>query len=460
MPLFRHEFRVPHRPDPVFAWHTRPGAFERLTPSWLTMRLAAPPAAHPDDAELTIAVARGPVRFDWRLRRRDLAEGRRFTEEQVAGPFQRWVHTRHFEPDGAGGTRVLNEIDFEPPAGGAGTGLAAPTVLAELERVCAFRAARTTHDLALHERWTAQPWLTVAITGASGLLGTALRAFLASGGHRVVALVRDRERAAAADSIYWNPEGEEIAPDALVGIDAVVHLAAETLVQLPRWTADKKRRILESRVRGTALIARAVATAHQRGPRVLVSMSGAGYYGDRGEELLTEESRGGKGFLADVCKAWEESTRRARGAGVRVVNLRAGPVMSPAGGMLEKVLIPFRMGICGRVGSGRQYVPWINIDDMMGVFLQALMDARLDGPVNACAPNPVTNATFADILGRVLGRPTLVPVPTLVVKAGLGEMGVETLLASQRARPARLLGAGYAFLIEGLEESLRFQLGR
>jgi uncharacterized protein len=212
-------------------------------------------------------------------------------------------------------------------------------------------------------------------------------------------------------------------------------------------------------VRGTELIARAVATQHQGGPRTLLSGSGIGYYGDRRDEVLTEDAGPGKGFLAEVTKRWEEATRRARGAGVRVVLHRAGPVLSPAGGMLEKILIPFRMGMGGRVGSGRQYVPWVDLDDVVGIMLHVLM-SELDGPINVCSPNPVPNGTFADALGRVLGRPTLVPVPALVVKTALGEMGEETLLWGQRGKPARLLRSGYVFRFEGLEESLRFQLGR
>lgn len=460
MPRFRHEFRFALSPDVVFAWHTRPGALERLSPPWMTLRARERRGTIRDGDQVTLDLERGPLRFAWTLRHRDFREGRSFTDEQVSGPFQRWVHTHRFEPDGDAGTRLIDEIEWEPPLSGTDA-LATPVVERELARVFGFRTQRLANDLAQHERWRDRPRMTVAITGHGGLIGSALRHFLTSGGHRVVPLVRDASRGRREKgTVTWDPDKGQIDPHALEGVDGVVHLAGEPIVQLPRWTADKKRRILDSRVRGTELIARAVAEQHQGGPRVLVSASAVGYYGDRKDELLTEESSPGRGFLAEVTKAWEEATRRARGAGVRVVLLRTGPVLSPAGGMLEKVLIPFRMGIGGRVGSGRQYVPWIDLDDAVGIILYALMDDRMAGPINVCSPNPVPNATFADTLGRVLGRPSLVPVPALIVKAGLGEMGEESLLGSQRAKPARLLQSGYRFLFEGLEESLRFQLGR
>ena len=461
MPRFRYETRLPFPPADVFAWHERPGAFERLAPPWTTVRVRERSGTIREGDAVALEYERGPLKFGWSFRHRDYAEGKGFTDEQVSGPFQRWVHQHRFEDDGMGGTRLVDEIDWEPPASGAAMdSLATPVVEAELERVFFFRAQRLRNDLTLHARWQGRPRLSVAITGAHGLIGSALRHFLTTGGHRVVTLVRSAEQARREPgAIPWDPDRGEIAPGALAGIDAVVHLAAEPIVQLPRWTDEKKRRILESRIRGTETIARAIATEHAGGPRVLVSASGIGLYGDRKDEMVTEETPSGKGFLAEVVRAWEAATRRASGAGVRVVLHRAGPALSPAGGLLEKVLIPFRMGIGGRVGSGKQYVPWIDLDDVMGIQLHALM-TDLAGPINVCAPHPVTNAAFADALGRVLGRPSLVPVPALMVKTGLGQMGEECLLWGQRARPARLLQAGYTFLMEGIEQSLRFQLGR
>ena len=460
MPRFRHESRLPFPPDQVFAWHARPGAFERLAPPWAKVRVRERHGTIRDGDEVAMNLEWGPLRFVWHVRHRDFTESRGFTDEQVMGPFQHWTHVHRFEPDGDRGTRLVDEVEWKPPVSGSDL-LATPVVERQLERLFAFRGVRLGSDLSLHDRWRDRPRLAVAITGASGLIGSALRAFLTAGGHRVVPLVRGRDRARREEgAVYWDPDAGEIDVDGLDGVDAVVHLAGEPIVQLPRWTADKKRRILDSRVRGTELIARTVATRHDGGLRTLVSASAIGYYGDSKDEVLTEEACPGKGFLAEVTRAWEAATRRASGAGVRVVLLRTGPALSPVGGMLEKVLIPFRMGIGGRVGNGRQYVPWVDLDDVVGSILHTLMEDPLQGPINVCSPQPISNATFADTLGRVLARPTLVPVPALVVKTVLGEMGEEALLYSLRAQPARLLQTGYAFRMEGLEESLRFQLGR
>ncbi|MBW3535812.1 MAG: TIGR01777 family oxidoreductase [Gemmatimonadetes bacterium] len=330
----------------------------------------------------------------------------------------------------------------------------------ELARVFGFRHRRLLHDLTLHAGFGGAPRRTVAITGASGLIGSELLHFLTSGGHRVLRLVRSRDAARADDAVYWSVAEQEIDAEGLAAADSVVHLAGEPLVQLPRWTEEKKRRILDSRVKGTELLSRTLAGLHRGGPGVLVSASGITYYGGRGDEVLTEESGPGKGFLADVCQAWEAATRRAEGAGLRVVRSRTGPVMSPAGGMLERILPPFKMGVGGRIGSGRQYVAWIDMDDVVGVLHHALMDRELRGPVNAVSPNPVPNAAFVDTLARVVHRPSLVPVPAFALKAALGQMGKETILDGQRARPARITAAGYRFLVEDLEDSLSHQLGR
>lgn len=460
MPEFRHRTVLPFPPEEVFAWHERPGAFERLVPPWADLRVVERRGTMAEGGGLTLELEKGPLHVRWRLRHRDYVRSRRFVDEQVDGPFRSWEHVHAFEPAEGGGCALEDVIRWEAPMGAAGSVLTDAAVERELQRVFRYRHRRLLHDLTLHGRFRDRPRRTVAITGASGLIGTALRHFLTTGGHRVLRLVRSREAAAADDAVYWSVREREIHAERLRSADAVVHLAGEPLVQLPRWTEEKKRRILESRVAGTELVAGTLAGMHGGGPGVLVSASGINYYGGRGDEVLTEESRPGSGFLADVCKAWEAATRRAEGAGLRVVRSRTGPVMSPAGGMLERILPPFRMGVGGRIGSGKQYVAWIDMDDALGALHHALMDEDLSGPINTVAPNPVPNAAFVDILARVVHRPSLVPVPSFAVKAALGQMGEETILEGQRARPVRLLDAGYAFLVRELEESLRFQLGR
>ena len=304
---------------------------------------------------------------------------------------------------------------------------------------------------------TAAPIRTVAISGASGMIGRALSASLTREGMTVLPLVRERPRAGGA-GVYWDPARGEIDAAALEGVDAVVHLAGAPIAE--RWTAAHRQRIRDSRVQGTRLLATTLANARTR-PAVLVSASGIGIYGARrGDEMLHEASTTGGDFLADVCRDWEAATEPAIAAGIRVVHSRTGPVLSPKGGVLARLLLPFQLGLGGRIGSGRQWFSWIALDDAVGGLSYMLRDTTLRGPVNLVAPNPATNAEFTRALGDVLGRPTIAPVPGAAIRLAFGEMGADTILASQRVMPQRLLEAGYQFRHPQIEEALRFELGR
>jgi uncharacterized protein (TIGR01777 family) len=258
--------------------------------------------------------------------------------------------------------------------------------------------------------------------------------------------------------VHWQPETGSIATPGLEGLDAVVHLAGENIAA-GRWTAEKKASIRDSRVQGTHLLCDALAQLVNP-PKVLVSASAIGYYGDRGAEVLREDSRPGRDFLADVCRAWEAATAPAAQRGIRVVNLRFGIVLSAAGGALAKMLLPFKLGAGGIIGSGQQYMSWIALDDVVGAIHHTLITDTLHGPVNAVAPNPVTNAVFTKTLGRVLWRPTLFPLPAFVARAAFGEMADALLLASTRVEPARLKDTHYAFRYPELEGALRHVLGK
>ncbi|MGH9557275.1 MAG: TIGR01777 family oxidoreductase [Terriglobales bacterium] len=296
---------------------------------------------------------------------------------------------------------------------------------------------------------------TIAVSGASGFVGSALVASLREQGAIVKRLVRSAPRDPQAD-ILWNPAAP-LDPIALEGLDAVVHLAGESIAGL-RWTAGKKARIRESRVLGTRHLATGLAQCAKR-PRALVCASAIGYYGDRGDEVLREDSPSGSGFLAHVCREWEAATQPARDAGIRVVHLRFGMVASPTGRALKQMLLPFKLGLGGRLGSGRQYMSWISLDDAVGAIEHALITDSLAGPVNAVAPDSITNAEFTKTLGEALHRPTIFPVPEFALRMMLGEMGEEVLLASQRVQPARLMASGYKFrhpvLKKALEEMLK-----
>ncbi len=295
--------------------------------------------------------------------------------------------------------------------------------------------------------------MKIIIAGSSGLVGSALRAALQANHHQVIPLVR---RVPQTGEIRWDPEAGELDPSTLLGADAVVHLGGENIAD-GRWTAAKKERIRSSRLRGTRLLSDALASL-QTPPPVLLTASAIGYYGDRGDELVDEASAVGSGFLPELCADWEAASNSAEHKGVRVIRIRIGIVLSSDGGALRKMLPAFKLGIAGRVGNGQQYMSWIDIDDLVGAigYLLQLPDAV--GTYNGVAPNPVTNRAFTKVLGQVLRRPTLFPMPAAAVRLIFGEMGNDLLLASTRVQPARLLSSGYEFQYPQLRASLRHLL--
>ena len=302
--------------------------------------------------------------------------------------------------------------------------------------------------------------MRLIVSGASGLIGTALVPALRAAGHQVGRLVRGAAALSPGD-VRWSPAEGAIDAAGLEGVDGVVHLSGESIFAgLRRWTAAKRVRIRDSRVDTTALLARAIAGLARR-PGVLVLVTGSGFYGDRGDDQLTEESTGGTGFLADVSRAWEAAASPAAAAGVRVVYLRTGLVLDRRGGLLGPLLPLFRLGLGGPIGQGRRFWSWIAIDDLIGVFRFALESPGLAGPVNTASPNPVTNGEFTRVLGRVVARPALIPVPPFALRLIFGRAAAnETMLTSARLVPGRLLAAGFRFRFPDLEGALRHVLRR
>lgn len=296
--------------------------------------------------------------------------------------------------------------------------------------------------------------MRVVVTGSSGLIGSALLLALQSEGHTVLRMLR--KPADSGSTIFWAPDQGKIDAKALEGVDAVVHLAGESIAK-GRWTKEKKKRIRESRIQGTTLLSKTIASLAQR-PAVLISSSALGYYGDRGVEVLTEMSEPGTGFLADVCKDWEASTQAASECGVRVVNLRTGIVLSPRGGALAEMLPFFRWGLGGKLGSGNQYMSWIDLDDMVRIIQFALATPSLQGPVNSVSAEPVSNSDFTHALGCVLRRPTVFAVPAPAAKLKFGEMAEALLLSSARLHPARLVESGFEFHYPEIQGALYHEL--
>lgn len=446
--------------DELGAWHFREGAIHRLIPPWESIEVVREASPLVDGAVAEIHIRKGPIRTTLIAEHDCVEPPRRFVDRQRSGPFRAWRHEHRFTA-AAAGAELSDRIEFELPFGAAGRALLARTMTKEIARQFDFRHRRTRADLARHAeiaaRFGARP-LRVGVTGASGLVGRQLCAFLSTGGHEIVRFVRGKANGPA--EIAWNPRDPEhgVDPAALETLDAVVHLAGAGIAE-GRWTPERKREILESRVLGTQAIARGLARASPR-PRVLVSASAIGFYGDRGSDWVDEKSARGDGFLADVVEAWEGAAEEARAAGVRVVHARVGVVLTASGGALRKMLNPFMLGAGGPIGSGQQGFSWISLDDALGAMLFALRDESLAGPVNLVSPMALPQRGFARVLGRVLHRPSFAPLPAFMVRALFGEMGQRLLLEGALVRPSVLEARGFRFEHESLEQALRFELGR
>jgi len=457
---FARSSELPVSADAAYAWHAREGALERLTPPWSRARVERRQGGIERGARVELRVPVGPVRLRWVAEHGETVVGREFRDVQVRGPFRMWEHAHRFEPLGSGRCVLEDRVAYRLPGGVFGAALAGAFVRREIDRMFAYRHRTTLLDLDAHRRLSNQA-LRIAVSGASGFVGSQLVPFLTTGGHEVVRLVRASgagpDENLAADEARWHPERGLIDADRLDGVDAVVHLAGANIAE-KRWSRARKSQILSSRVVGTRTLSEALAGL-PRPPRVLVCASAVGFYGAGHGRVVDESSGAGDGFLADVCRQWEAAAEPARAAGIRVVHLRFGVVLGAGGGALAGMLTPFRMGVGGVLGSGRQFMSWISLDDLLEIVLRVAVDDAFVGPVNAVAPHPVTNEQYTRALGRVLHRPTVLPVPAAAARLAFGEMADELLLAGSEVLPARLQEHGHRFRSETVEACLRATLG-
>jgi len=439
---------VGHPLDEVFAWHTRRGAMRRLVPPWQPMRVVKETESLADGQAilglpggLLWVAQHDPAGYDPPHQFVDVlsSDGLMTLPPRIIGW---WRHTHRYSDAGGGTTRVHDIVDTTVPG-------------AALRSTFAYRHRQLSEDLAAHSDAAAAGAgpLVVAITGSSGLVGTALSAFLSTGGHRVIRLVRGDP--AGPDERRWNPG--QPAADLLDGVDAVVHLAGASIAG--RFTESHRRAIRDSRIEPTRRLAETAAGT--AGLKAFVSASAIGYYGhDCGDSVLDEDSPRGQGFLADVVADWESATAPAADAGVRVVTVRTGIVQAAAGGTLRLLRPLFAAGLGGRLGTGRQWLSWIAIDDLLDIYYRGLYDARLAGPVNAVAPNPVRNTDYTRALAQTLNRPALLPVPSIGPRLLLGRQGaVELAEANQRVAPATLQSLGHRFRQPTVSDALGHQLG-
>ena len=429
--------------DDVFAWHARPGAVTRLTPPWPPVRVLREAASLRDGR----AVLGLPGGLRWVAEHQpDGYDPPNSFADSLTTPLLAWRHTHQFSPAGDSATLVTDVVDTPLPA-------------RVLRSMFVYRHRQLAADLAALARARtiyAGP-LTVAVTGSGGLIGTALTALLTTSGHRVIPLVRRPPR--NAGERYWRPEDPD--PELLAGVDAVIHLAGASIGG--RFTPERKDEIRASRILPTRRLAQlAAAAAGGPGLRAFVTASAIGIYGpDRGDEILTESSPRGQGFLADVVADWEDAAAPAAAAGIRTVGVRTGIVQTPRGGMLRLLSPLFEAGLGGRLGSGKQWLAWIALDDLLDIYLRAVLDPGLSGPVNAVAPEPVRNIDYTRTLAGVLRRPAVLPVPGFAPRLLLGGEGARELAqASQQVRPQRLIEAGHRFRQPELDGALRHMFGR
>ena len=453
---FRRSLEVPHPVEELFAWHERPGAFERLAPPWDKPKVLKHTGGIRDGAIVELEVHAGPVPTTWTLEHRDYVANKQFRDVMKGGPFSSWNHLHSFVANGPDASRLDDIIDYALPLGAVGDLVAGGYTEDTLARVFAYRHAVTAGDLERHAEFALTPRKRIAITGATGFIGSALAAFLSTGGHEVLRVGRG-EVVPGKNDISWDIERGKLDAKALEGLDAVIHLAGAPVDE--RWSTAHKKAIRESRVEGTSLLSHTLASLDRK-PEVLLSGSAIGYYGSRGDELLDESSAPGTDFLAETVKLWEAATKPAASAGIRVVHLRTGIVQGAAGGALAKQAPLFKLGMGGKLGDGSQWISPIALDDEIGAIHFCMMRKDISGAVNIVSPFPIQNAGYTRILADVLERPSFTTAPEFALRMLLGsEMADLTVLASQKIVPRVLQQAGFRYHFPQLAEMLAFELG-
>jgi len=454
---FTKKSRINAPAEEVFKWHARPGAIQRLSPPWDPLKVLIPSNGIEKGSEVLLEMKAGPFPFKWHAKHTDYRENSFFEDRQVKGPFREWIHSHRFEPVGGDSCLLEDHIEYKLPFHFISGFFSEKRIQKKLERIFTYRHQITQRDISLHlQRKTKKP-MTILISGASGVIGSSLLPFLTTGGHRVIRLVRNRPKS-SGDELFWEPSSGILNTNDMDGVDAVIHLAGESIGN-GRWTKEKKRKIIESRVQGTELLAKRMSSL-AKPPEVFICASAIGFYGNRGDQILNEKDEPGSDFISSVCGMWEKATYPALHKGIRTVCLRIGIVLTPLGGALKRLLLPFRLGIGGKIGNGSQHMSWIGMEDVLGSLYHILGDRSIEGPVNCVAPNPVTNMEFTKTLGRVMSRPTPFAIPETAVKLAFGEMGKEILLSSTRVSPEKLLKAGYRFYAPDLETAMRQMLGK
>ena len=440
----------------VFDWFERKGSFRRLMPPWEVAEEVRADETLEDGAQRIFRFPMGPIKMTWVAEHLGYQPPEKFEDVMKKGPFRSWHHVHRFiEKDG--GTIVQDEVEYKLPMGVLGRIFGSRNVRNRLNRMFRARENRLIRDLERHSDFKHLTRKRILLAGASGLIGKQLTAFLDTGGHEIWRLVR-RTPIAGQNEIEWNPSKGTIDDSAVEGFDIVIHLGGAGIGDR-RWTKSRMVLIEKSRTESTGLLARTLANLKQK-PEVFLVASAIGWYGDRGDEILDEQSKSGTGFLPETCLAWEASADAARKAGIRTIHARTGVVLDASGGALEKMLLPAKMGAGGPIGFGRQWFSWISMDDQIYALHHLVMSPNTEGAYNITSTEPLQQKNFAKALGRVLRRPAFMPTPPLAIWFLYGKMGVALTTESQRVMPTRLTEAGYRFQHQDAESALRDALGK
>ncbi len=445
------QVELPVDVETAFAYHERTGALQRLLPPWESVRILSSDQSLQVGSQVRMQMRVAGIPLTWLAEHCLYDPPHRFADKAITSPFRSWFHTHRFEAIAADRCRLIDEIEYSLYGGILGDVAHRFSIEHSLKTMFRFRHRITADDLTCWATYQRQlEPMKLIVTGASGLVGSSLLPFLSTLGHYPIAAKRIGN---GADTDF-----QVAAPENWDGCDAVIHLAGKSIAD-GRWTPEFKRSLRDSRVAPTQTLCKKLASLSHK-PKVLLCASATGIYGDRGDETLDEQSSPGIDFLAQLADDWEQACQPARDAGIRVVHLRFGIVLSPRGGALSKLVTPAKWALGGPVGSGKQWWSWIAIDDCLGAIYHALATDSLSGPVNLTSPQPVTNQQFAKTLGHVLGRPALLPAPAPVLRLVLGEMADALLLSSCRALPRRLTETGYTFRFDNLDAALRHLLGK